>query len=60
MNERLGRGLSALIPDRDSVDTAGVALGNLPLDKIKANCYQPRKDFNDEKLLELAESIKQH
>ncbi|MDZ4181605.1 MAG: ParB/RepB/Spo0J family partition protein [Candidatus Cloacimonadaceae bacterium] len=60
MNERLGRGLGALIPDRDSIDTSGVGLGSLPIGNIRANRYQPRTNFNDEKLNELAESIKQN
>ena len=32
----------------------------LPLDKIKPNPYQPRHNFDDKKIIELAESIKEH
>ncbi|MCL6589740.1 MAG: ParB/RepB/Spo0J family partition protein [Firmicutes bacterium] len=54
----LGKGLGALIPElgeEEQQNTTEVAL-----DLIHANPYQPRKDFSDEKLTELAESIKQH
>lgn len=33
---------------------------DLPLSELRANPYQPRKTFDDEKLQELAESIKEH
>ena len=33
---------------------------NIPTNKIAPNRYQPRTSFNDEKLSELADSIKQH
>ena len=32
----------------------------LPIDKIRRNPYQPRKTFDEEKLQELAQSIKEH
>lgn len=32
----------------------------IPLDELRPNPYQPRKKFDDEKLKELAESIKEH
>ena len=32
----------------------------LPISKIVPNKYQPRNIFNDEKILELSESIKEH
>ncbi|MDD3144094.1 MAG: ParB/RepB/Spo0J family partition protein, partial [Candidatus Cloacimonetes bacterium] len=58
MNERLGRGLSALIPqDQDSPEPRS-NLGTLPLNQIKANPYQPRRVFDPVALQELAESIK--
>ncbi len=59
MNEkrRLGKGLGALIPDALSVsgDTSEISL-----DRIKPNPFQPRRTFDDEKLKELAASIKEH
>ena len=58
MNERLGRGLSALIPqDQDSPEPRS-NLGTLPLNQIKANPYQPRRVFDPVALQELDESIK--
>jgi len=59
MNEHLGRGLSALIPDqKDEQRDSRAGLGTLPIDRIKANPYQPRRKFDPELLEELAESIK--
>jgi len=54
---RLGKGLGALIPDAlaGSADTSEIAL-----DQIKPNPFQPRRTFDDEKLKELAASIKEH
>ncbi len=54
---RLGKGLGALIPDSISstTDTA-----EIKLDQIKPNPFQPRRTFDDEKLSELAASIKEH
>ncbi len=54
---RLGRGLGALIPDAlaSSAETS-----EIKLDLIKPNPFQPRRTFNDEKLKELASSIKEH
>lgn len=45
---------SAVLP----VDENSVVL--LPIDKLKASVYQPRKAFDEEKLNELASSIKEH
>ncbi len=57
MNERLGRGLSALIPKGpESQSQSG--LGTLPVNQIRANPHQPRRNFNPEALAELADSIK--
>jgi ParB family transcriptional regulator, chromosome partitioning protein len=54
---RLGRGLGALIPE---VMAGSGETNEVPLDRIKANPYQPRRDFDDDKLQELAASIKKH
>jgi len=54
--KRLGRGLDALISDDSKKDAAGFK--NIDLDKIEANPYQPREEFNQTELAELAESIK--
>jgi ParB family chromosome partitioning protein len=60
--QALGKGLGALIPDLSALgDDEKKALGiiELALDKIVPNEYQPRKVFNDDKLQELAASIKE-
>jgi ParB family transcriptional regulator, chromosome partitioning protein len=54
---RLGKGLGALIPD--ALD-ASADKSEIELDKIKQNPYQPRQDFNEEKLKELAGSIREY
>lgn len=58
MKERgLGRGIKALLEDFDLEDRSKVT--NVSIDKIKPNPNQPRKNFNENSLRELAESIKQ-
>ena len=62
----LGKGLNALIPEdtvilepkkgKDKNDDNGYSLIDINL--IKSNESQPRKSFDDEKIMELAESIK--
>jgi ParB family chromosome partitioning protein len=61
----LGRGLSAILesPETDitSKDISGNyvagAIANLPLGKIETNPFQPREDFDETALAELAQSI---
>jgi ParB family chromosome partitioning protein len=56
----LGRGLDALI-DTTHVSTAGSSsISEIPLDHIYANPDQPRHDFDEDALEELAQSIKEH
>jgi ParB family chromosome partitioning protein len=58
----LGKGLGALIPDLSALDDKErKALGiiEVELDKIVPNEYQPRKFFADDKLKELAQSIRE-
>lgn len=62
----LGRGLDAILssPDTDitSKDISGNyvagAIAELEIDKIEANPFQPRTDFDEQMLNELVESIK--
>ena len=63
----LGRGLNALIEgsyekkgDREQRLVANPlnSVGQLPVDQIEANPYQPRSHFDQEALAELADSIK--
>ena len=57
----LGRGLDALIP-RDAA-AAGLRRGDVvqivPIEKVGPNPRQPRRQFNDERLAELAHSIRE-
>src|SRR5919112_1460362 len=51
----LGRGLSALLSDRPAMSEEMV---EIDIDLIEANSFQPRTNFNEEKLEELAQSIR--
>src|ERR1700730_17162130 len=51
----LGRGLSALLGE---VETATTGLEPLPISLIDPNPYQPRRNFSEESLRELAASIR--
>ena len=51
----LGRGLGALIPRAGSS-----GLREVPVDSIRPNPWQPRTNFDDEELQELAQSIREH
>ena len=61
----LGKGLSALF-DQKNVDMNSISKGpeqdkiliEIDINKINTNPFQPREDFNEEKLKELADSIK--
>jgi ParB family chromosome partitioning protein len=53
----LGRGLGALITERE---TESSEIKEIMLQDILPNPDQPRKDFDEEKLKELADSIKEH
>ena len=55
----LGRGLGALIDDYSAPDEQG-AVTKLPLQKIEPNPNQPRKQFDEEQLQALADSIREH
>jgi ParB family chromosome partitioning protein len=60
--QALGKGLGALIPDLSALDSKerkALGIHEIELDKIIPNEYQPRKHFDDEKLKELAASIKE-
>ncbi len=57
---KLGKGLEALIiavPESTDISTG---ITTLKTDQIKPNRYQPRKLFNNEKLQELANSLKEN
>lgn len=58
MSKRLGRGLDALIPSLSVNDDDKVV--EVSLQQLRPNPYQPRKNFDEQSIQELAESIKQH
>lgn len=55
----LGKGLGALIPDEEEIELENNTR-MIPLNLIRSNDNQPRKKFNEEKIVELADSIKEH
>lgn len=55
----LGKGLVALISENEEETNKNSKL-LIPLNKIKSNAEQPRKSFDNERIAELAESIKHH
>ena len=55
----LGRGLDSLFAD-NSVDELNPSVNKLRIMEIEPNRDQPRKDFDEKSLSELAESIEQH
>ena len=58
-NTGLGKGLSALLGDDFSLNPPQ-APSTLPISQVESCAGQPRKRFDQEKLEELAESIRQH
>ena len=70
---KLGKGLNNLIPTGESSETPSKletkvqvkeviksAVQTLPINKVEPNKEQPRKNFNQDKLEELADSISKH
>lgn len=71
MNKQsLGRGLASLIPPKETAlekiknvfvsEKAKESIFSIEIEKIKVNPQQPRSDFNDESIAELAASIRAH
>ncbi len=65
--QALGKGLDALLRQTQEVTApaqtaaaTGASVQKISLDKIIPNRYQPRRIFDEEKLQELAASIKEH
>lgn len=61
---RLGRGLSALIPDfsetPETLTYGSEKFAEIKIEYISANPFQPRDNFNSEALNELADSIREN
>lgn len=59
----LGRGLGSILPDAADFEVGkpekGDSISMVPVNKIVANPFQPRKEFDEEALEELAQSIRQ-
>ena len=60
----LGRGLGALLPAYDEPEEilkeGQASIIQLELDMVKANPEQPRKHFDEDQMMDLVESIKEH
>ncbi len=57
----LGKGLAALFDENINPPApSGEEIIRLPISRIKPNPNQPRKAFNEEKLAEMAESLRQY
>jgi ParB family chromosome partitioning protein len=59
-NKGLGRGLGALLGDFDEPKVSDSPYKLLPIYKVEPNPDQPRKDFDEEELAALADSIAEH
>ncbi len=55
----LGRGLDSLIDTAPIRTEGGSTIGEIPVNEIEANPNQPRREFDEEALQELANSIKE-
>lgn len=65
MKQTFGKGLESLIPKkrekiREHPPTKQEAVFNIEIERISPNPYQPRKEFDQEGLMSLAESIREH
>ena len=57
VESKLGRGLDSLLGDVRA--TAGEEVVELPIEQLKSGVFQPRTDFDEGRLSELASSIRQ-
>jgi len=65
MERRLGRGLSSLltqsnVPAEPGLEPEAAARDALPIEKIRINPFQPRRNFDAAGMEELVQSIRQH
>jgi ParB family chromosome partitioning protein len=56
----LGRGLDALFEQNGGEGTGELAVPLIAIDRIVPGRHQPRKSFDDERIEELADSIREH
>ena len=59
-NKGLGKGLGALLGDFEEISVEKSAYQLLPIYKVEPNPDQPRRDFDEEELQALADSISEH
>ena len=55
----LGKGLSAIIPEADTLTRNDTVFFQCPIEEIQPNPYQPRLEFREEDLAELVNSVKE-
>ncbi|ERJ12553.1 ParB/RepB/Spo0J family partition protein [Haloplasma contractile] len=63
MSSRLGKGLGALFTENNTFEEEpqqGEQISQIPLENLRPNPYQPRKEFDEEKIEELKTSIEEH
>ncbi len=58
--QRLGKGLAALISSNQMENTNNAYIENFDINQIEANPYQPRMHIEPEELIEIADSIREH
>jgi len=57
----LGSGLDALLPNTSmNPSSDNTSIREIPIGDIRPNRYQPRKTFDEQAIIDLAESIKEH
>ena len=61
----LGRGIGAILEEveeayANDIKSGSETIAEIQIDNIKPNPFQPRKKFDEQKLKELSESIKEH
>ena len=59
LNKGLGNGINALIPDNKETIEQNGGIIEVDINKVEPDKNQPRKNFDEDKLEELADSIKQ-
>ena len=59
-NLDLGGGISAIINMDDAKTSGSLSMNEIEISKIEANANNPRTEFDEEKLSELADSIRAH
>ena len=58
--ERLGKGLGALLGEYLGEENAGTEARSVPVSAVHPNPFQPRREFDEDELSELASSIREN